>query len=176
MKSISFQDSEGLNLTQAVLDGYKTMTRQVVSEQVEKDIEKHVTWLFRTSCKHAYIRKLMENESICIRYIREHSPYNVGEVVSIQGTPHHIRITDVRVERLQDISDEDCMREGITKVQPIAKDNSVRLCPFYMIKSQPNICSLFVKEVFAKLTDAVYGRGTWDRNPLVWAYSFQSVN
>lgn len=30
--------------------------------------------------------------------------------------PHRIRITDVRIERLQDISDEDCLKEGIQKV------------------------------------------------------------
>ena len=27
--------------------------------------------------------------------------------------PHHIRITDIKIERLQDISDEDCLKEGI---------------------------------------------------------------
>lgn len=27
--------------------------------------------------------------------------------------PHHIKITDVKVERLQDISDDDIMREGV---------------------------------------------------------------
>ena len=29
--------------------------------------------------------------------------------------PHRIRITDIRVERLQNISDKDCLREGIRK-------------------------------------------------------------
>lgn len=29
--------------------------------------------------------------------------------------PHHIRITDIKIERLQNISDEDCFKEGIFK-------------------------------------------------------------
>ena len=35
--------------------------------------------------------------------------------------PHQIRITDVRVERLQDISDEDCLKEGIQYIDDIDK-------------------------------------------------------
>lgn len=31
--------------------------------------------------------------------------------------PHHIRITDIGVERLQDISDDDCRREGIIHIE-----------------------------------------------------------
>lgn len=30
--------------------------------------------------------------------------------------PHHIKITGIKVERLQDISDEDCLKEGIIHV------------------------------------------------------------
>ena len=29
--------------------------------------------------------------------------------------PHHIRITDVKIEHLQDISDKECLREGVKR-------------------------------------------------------------
>ena len=34
--------------------------------------------------------------------------------------PHHIRITDIKIERLQDISKEDCLKEGIIFIEPFA--------------------------------------------------------
>ena len=40
--------------------------------------------------------------------------------------PHHIRITDIKIERLQNISDEDCFKEGIFKWDAGQKD-----IPFY---------------------------------------------
>ena len=202
MKRISFKDSEGLHLTQAVLDGYKTMTRRAV-----RGLPEHFVVGGRSISTGKWGVQLKDGTRQWLR-----PPYEVGDVVAIQQAyrdaigefffegssvekkfkhtagwtnkmfvkaeymPHHIRITDVSVERLQDISNKDCMREGITRVQPITKNNSVML-PFYMIKkSQPTIASLFIKEVFAKLIDKVCGRGTWDRNPLVWVYSFELVD
>ena len=202
MKRISFKDSEGLHLTQAVLDGYKTMTRRAVN-----GLPEHFVVGGRSISTGKWGVQLEDGTRQWLR-----PPYEVGDVVAIQQAyrdaigefffegssvekkfkhtagwtnkmfvkaelmPHHIRITDVRVEQLQDISNVDCMREGITRVQPITKNNSVML-PFYMIKkSQPTIASLFIKEVFAKLIDKVCGRGTWDRNPLVWVYSFELVD
>ena len=35
--------------------------------------------------------------------------------------PHQIRITDVRCERLQDISDSECLREGVQYIEEIEK-------------------------------------------------------
>lgn len=196
MKRISFRDSGGLNLTQAVIDGRKTMTRRAVSEQVEKDVMVRASLCSTTD--------LMRREKFA--YILKHSPYKVGDVVAIQQAyrdipaivvsssydchklsksagwtnkmfvkakfmPHHIRITDVRVERLQDISDEDCMREGVVF--------SDKHCYPYGIPDYPHKGWFDYNtplEAFAALIDKVSGRGTWESNPLVWAYSFKLVD
>lgn len=198
MKRISFKDSGGLHLTQAVLSGQKTMTRRVVIEQVEKDA------MVRSSLCSTI--DLMRREKIA--YILKHSPYKVGEVVAIQQAykdiptiivnssydyhvlsksagwtnkmfvkaelmPHHIRITDVKVERLRDILDEDCLREGlITKLEFFVGDEPIYSYTFRGCNSWYNTPS----DAFAALIDKVSGRGTWNSNPLVWAYSFELVD
>lgn len=199
MKRISFKDSGGLNLTQAVLSGRKTMTRRAVIEQVEKDA------MVRSSLCGTF--DLMRREKIA--YILNHSPYKVGEVVAIQqaykdtfkeffgevdftknklrGTagwtnkmfvsaslmPHHIRITDVRVERLQDISDENCLREGVIK--KLGFFTMGVLIHNYTFTGC-NSSYQNPRAAFAALIDKVSGRGTWQENPLVWAYSFELVD
>ena len=37
-------------------------------------------------------------------------------IVKSDLMPHHIKITNIRMEQLQDISEEDCLKEGIHKV------------------------------------------------------------
>lgn len=91
--------------------------------------------------------------------------------------PHQIRITDIKIERLQDISADDCMREGIyvsdtfTKYgirngysPQCANDPKEKKCWF----NSP-------KEAFADLIDKVSGKGTWNSNPYVFAYTFELV-
>ena len=87
--------------------------------------------------------------------------------------PHHIRITDVKVELLQDISDEDCLREGIIKEYEVyITEKTIYSCPF----NEKNRWYNTPREAFAALIDKVSGRGTWDSNPLVWVYSFELVD
>lgn len=81
--------------------------------------------------------------------------------------PHHIRITDIRVERLQDISDEDCLKEGI-----IAGEQEPRMFGFHLPKGTI-LSFLTPRAAFAALIDKVSGRGTWERNPWVPAYTFE---
>lgn len=83
--------------------------------------------------------------------------------------PHHIRITDIRVERLQDISDEDCLKEGI-----IAGEQEPRMFGFHLPKGTI-LSFLTPRAAFAALIDKVSGRGTWERNPWVPAYTFELV-
>lgn len=83
--------------------------------------------------------------------------------------PHRIRITDIRVERLQDISDEDCLKEGI-----IAGEQEPRIFGFHLPKGTI-LSFLTPRAAFATLIDKVSGRGTWERNPWVPTYIFELV-
>ena len=92
--------------------------------------------------------------------------------------PHHIRITDVKVERLQSLSDDDIMREGIylqrffNKVEYVfATKGKMNNTPVHRLKTFPTSC-----EAFADLIDKISGKGTWESNPWVVAYSFELIN
>lgn len=194
MKRISFKDSGGLNLTQAVLSGRKTMTRRAVPEWVERNAMVYAVSQGENTRIKDYVR-------LKFAHIIGQSPYKVGDVVAVQRAyrdipltrfcishhlgwlirlagwankmfvaasmmPHHIRITDVRVEMLQDISDEDCLREGIIK------DSEPYIRYFFSLDSWYNTPI----DAFAALIDKVSGRGTWQANPLVWVYSFELVD
>lgn len=84
--------------------------------------------------------------------------------------PHRIRITGIKVERLQDISDEDAIREGIRKwidcyIVPGIMENH----------GKNNVCFDSPREAFAALIDRISGRGTWQSNPWVYAYTFELI-
>lgn len=194
MKRISFKDSGGLNLTQAVLLGRKTMTRRIAYKGEIKNLNTG----FFTEGKNRGRFALCESNFVVAK-----SQYGIDEIVAIQqaykevyrellgdaivqniskGTagftnkmfvaasmmPHHIRITDIRVERLQDISDEDCLREGVLTITDMHD-----ITNYYFGESDEYYTP---RKAFAALIDKVSGRGTWDRNPLVWCYSFELVD
>lgn len=78
--------------------------------------------------------------------------------------PHQIRITNIRIERLQDISEEDCLREGVEKMT----------FDTYSFKGWKFFCH-DPREAFAALIDKVSGKGTWESSPWVYAYEFELV-
>lgn len=81
--------------------------------------------------------------------------------------PHQIRITGIKCERLQDISEEDCLREGIRYLPQIGN--------FYFedMRREEGFYFDDHREAFASLIDKVSGRGTWGQNPWVVAYEFE---
>ncbi len=87
----------------------------------------------------------------------------------------NIRITNVRVERLQDISYKDCIKEG---VGISATDNRIGYpfgIPFnYYIGEDKKGCRYSTpREAYAALIDRISGKGTWDSNPYVFVYDFE---
>ena len=86
---------------------------------------------------------------------------------------HHIRITDIKVERLKGISDTDCLREGIVKGQCGSKETHFMDAYYLPVSYQP-YCT--PQEAFSVLIDKISGRGTWESNPYVWVYEFELVD
>lgn len=90
--------------------------------------------------------------------------------------PHHIKITDVKVERLRDISEEDCLCEGI-RYYP-SSDKRWSNDSGYGYHIPKNGLHLFDTpyKAFANLFERISGKGTWESNPWVVAYSFELVD
>jgi hypothetical protein len=96
--------------------------------------------------------------------------------------PHHIRITNIKIQRLQEISNEDCLKEGIIKTIYKSADGewgryywhhgvTRSNCPYGQYKEYSNPL-----EAFASLIDCVSGKGTFKSNPYVFVYEFELVD
>lgn len=87
--------------------------------------------------------------------------------------PHRIRITDIRIERLQEISDEDCIAEGIKKNPEVLRG----MWEFSYIKgvTLKFEMSTTPRGAYAKLIDHISGKGTWESNPYVFVYEFELI-
>lgn len=114
-------------------------------------------------------------------FMKESSGWTNKMFVKADLMPHHIKITDVKVERLQDISDDDCLKEGIRKatigyyvdglmVRDWQKE-SHRETESGNIKLFPT-----PKLAYASLINKICGKGTFERNPWVEAYTFEKVD
>ena len=84
--------------------------------------------------------------------------------------PHQIRITDVKVERLQDISDEDCICEGVTWDYDDYPTMSRKV---YIINDYESFHS--PRLAFATLINRINGKSTWETNPYVFTYTFELI-
>lgn len=84
--------------------------------------------------------------------------------------PHQIRITKVRIEKLQDISWEDCLAEGlIADIDPMNP-----ICNIFSFEGA-NQWYFHPSEAYASLIDKVGKKGDWDKNPYVFVYDFELV-
>jgi hypothetical protein len=80
-----------------------------------------------------------------------------------------LEITNIRVERVQDISEDDAIAEGIqTLCDPkISKTGSGER--FYNENDYPT-------DHYESLWESINGKGSWDLNPWVWVISFRRIN
>lgn len=87
--------------------------------------------------------------------------------------PHRIHITNVRVERLNDISDSDCKAEGIDYVNGYSESYFFG----FGVKTDKGWIRLgnTPREAYAALIDRISGKCVWQSNPFVFVYDFELV-
>lgn len=188
MKKIMFNDK--CALTQAVLDGIKTQTRRVINIPVGFELKESYHDLMTNKKEFLFENG---NEKIIVK-----PKYQIGEIVAIaqsystisenninekyKGTigyknkmyvkselmPNKILITDVIVEKINDISNEDCFSEGIEKDHEPLSSN------IYYYKLNGYKQSFFTPaSAFMFLLDAIGGIDIWLDNKYVFAYKFK---
>ncbi len=190
-----FNDRYGL--TQAVIEGRKTMTRRIVptktrlrralavihdephgSEQEEylKSAYYKVGEIVAVAQNYSSFYNILDNT----RPIPEGAGWDNKMFVRADLMPHQIRITGIRCEKLQDISDADCLKEGIFVNEYFGNGKK---CHHYGFDGFFNETEGWFargwfntpREAFASLIDKVSGKGTWASNPWVVAYEFELV-
>ena len=114
----------------------------------------------------AHYEKNVQKASEYISWM-EHPGFNNKLFVAADMMIHQIHITDVRVEKLQEISDDDCLKEGVIKWDAGQKD-----IPFFCYPNSAKCDYDTPQEAFAHLINEVSGKGTWESNPYVWVYDF----
>ena len=199
MKKIMFNDKFGL--TDAVLEGHMTMTRRVVGNRMtEGDIKAYLKGYTELANKcapykigevvavaqnyHDVYKELKRTHGSSSRVTREffhkyvqggRMPVSNKMFVRADLMPYQIRITNIKVENLQDISEEDCLNEGVYydadvdsyKVFNLFLPNKGWGHKFRQTYFQTP------REAFAALIDKISGKGTWKSNPFVFAYTFK---
>lgn len=79
-------------------------------------------------------------------------------------------VKDIRVERVQDISDEDCLAEGLESRDEW--DAFGQDCQDYYKISDDEWCT-DPKYAFERLWNDTNGAGAWDRNDMVWVIEYE---
>lgn len=99
--------------------------------------------------------------------ISKHPGWNNKMFVKAEMMKHFIKITNVKVERLQDITSEDCLREGIMKVE----DKNTGYCRYGFTGCRQDYPNPLI--AFKELWRAIDGKDSFHFDQWVWVYEFE---
>ena len=195
-KKIMFNDK--FCLTKAVLARTKTMTRRVLKEgtplgnweEMAKYLPYKVGEVVAIAQSYNDIYNELEEQGDDVandwwlpsfegKVLDTLAGYKNKMFVRSDFMKHHIKITDVKVERLHDISDEDIMREGIREERFAGGDSMFFYNKAFIRDKKQCVEPIYnstARRAFASLMYKILGGNTWHSNPFVVAYSFELVD
>jgi len=170
-------------MVRAIIEGRKTQTRRVIKPQPEKDLDPmtviaawdagfiDVKCPYGRTGDHLWVREqwqtYKEFDKVRPRDISNQAPVQYPATYDGWDSKKRpsifmprwasritLEITNVRVERLQDISEDDAWAEGLH-----GAFDGLRL----------------PSEQFKDLWEAIHGEQSWDKNPFVWVIEFKRI-
>jgi hypothetical protein len=171
MKGIMFNERFGLE--SAVLYGTKTRTWRA-DKQPRYEVGEIV------AIKQCYCLIYGENSDFLERKVSK--DVLINEIFTCAGwrnkmfvknelMPHRIRITSVKKCRLQDLTDEECLKEGI-KLKELYFFN-LKVLAYHYRNSKDYYEN--AKQAFSNLINELNGKGYWESNTDGYAYEFELV-
>ena len=86
-----------------------------------------------------------------------------------------LEIVSVRVERLNEISEDDAMAEGVeTTMRAVSPSQTVEVFKDYFAPGAHH--QRDARGSFSSLWESINGAGSWDANPWVWVVEFKVVS
>ena len=107
----------------------------------------------------------------CEHTCEDSAGYENKMFVKADMMPHRIIIRKVDVQRLQSISDEDCMKEGIMEGEFMNTWDRFYFDEWGDVAN--HITFKRPRDAYRDLIDRISGKGTWQRNPWVYVYTFE---
>ena len=82
-----------------------------------------------------------------------------------------LKIKSIRAERLQDISEEDAIAEGVEKIADYGATG-------YRLYTEPDAAYSDIDAIysFESLWQSINGKDSWNKNPFVWVYEFEKID
>ena len=170
MKKIMFNDK--LGLTKAVLEGRKTQTRRIFASKstlLSDDCKPSDRYSYYKVGETVAIAQSYKDCGLTNESMKSYPAWVNKMFVKAELMPHQIQITGIKIERLQDISDEDCLKEGI--YEDGGNDSFI---PHYFYNYHNSNSNGFKTPqlAYADLINKIACNSTWDSNPWVFVYDF----
>lgn len=182
LRSLKFNDE----MLQAVTVGSKTQTRRPIEGYPVFELADNGLW--RVHGPSPRQRDVLDEDDNVIdvipegtfekililpKYIDRYCPYTKGETFinacDKDGNPVLTLAVRVRVERLNDISEEDAKAEGVKPAGDMLPDY-----PDTFLTPKGDFAT--AKVAFQRLWQSIYGEESWAANPWVWVIEFKQVS
>lgn len=163
-------------MVRAILDGRKTQTRRIVKPQPYPDLDDRMDPIAKGILLDPL--RTVKYQKGMILWVREtwrptlHSfpigprwdyrataeedgaptegPWKPSIFMPKEASRIRIEITNVRIERLWDISKKDAIAEGVQTLYPV--------------------------DHYKRLWESINGKGSWNKNPCVWVIQFKKID